>query len=54
MPGHRIGANKDRVDLLREPIRDRDKDWRPYLGGTIWCSKTATAWSATRARTEVM
>ena len=28
MPGHRIGANKDRVDLLREPIRDRDKDWR--------------------------
>ncbi len=28
MPGHRIGANRERVDLLREPIRDRDKDWR--------------------------
>jgi len=28
MPGYRIGPNKDRVDLLREPIRDRDKDWR--------------------------
>ncbi|CAH0363795.1 unnamed protein product [Pelagomonas calceolata] len=35
MPGHRIGANKDRVDLLREPIRDRDKDWRA-LSDKFW------------------